>query len=96
MILGKVIGSITSTVKHDCYKNKKLLLVKPITSKLEEKPGVLVAVDVVGAGKNDIVLVASEGKAASELLEFNCLMPLRSIVIAIVDNVQINTPAINS
>lgn len=55
----------------------------------ETKKGVMVVVDTVGAGKGDIVLVASEGKGAAELLHFECQMPLRSIIIAIVDSIDL-------
>ncbi|MCA9732419.1 MAG: EutN/CcmL family microcompartment protein [Deferribacteres bacterium] len=89
MVLGKVTGSIVSTIKHGCYANKKLMLVKPISPGGETKKGVMVVVDTVGAGKGDIVLVASEGKGAAELLHFECQMPLRSIIIAIVDSIDL-------
>jgi len=87
MILGKVVGSVVSTIKHDCYANRKLLLVKPVSPKLELRKGVQVAVDLVGAGIDDVVLLASEGRAAQELLELSCRMPVRSIVVGIVDHI---------
>lgn len=88
MILGKVIGSVVSTVKHNCYGNKKLMLVKPASPKAELGKGVIVAVDLVGAGKNDMVLVASEGRAAEELMSFACRMPVRSMIVGIVDTID--------
>ncbi len=88
MILGKVIGSVVSTVKHDCYKNKKLMIVKPVSPKEEIGKGTLVAVDLVGAGKGDIVLLASEGRAAEELMNFSCRMPVRSMIVGIVDQID--------
>ena len=88
MVLGKVIGSVVSTIKHSCYNNRTILLVKPVSPKQFEQSGVMVAVDLVGAGKGDVVLVASEGRAAEELLQFPCRMPLRSMVVGIVDDIQ--------
>lgn len=88
MMLAKVIGSVISTAKHDCYQNKKLMMLKPITPQGEEQSGVHIAVDMVGAGKGDIVLMSSEGRAAEELNHFSCRMPMRSIIIAIVDKLE--------
>jgi len=88
MTLAKVIGSLVSTMKHSCYQNKKIMLVKPIAPDQSEAKGVMVAVDLVGAGKGDVVLVSSEGRAAQELLHMPDRMPLRSIIVAIVDNIN--------
>jgi len=48
----------------------------------------MVAVDLVGAGRGDVVLVASEGRAAQELLHMPARMPMRSIIVAIVDKIS--------
>ncbi len=88
MTLGKVIGSVVSTMKHSCYENKKLMLVKPVSPYNKEGKGVMVAVDLVGAGKGDVVLISSEGRAAQELLNFPARMPLRSIIVGIVDRIE--------
>ena len=97
MTLGKVIGSIVSTVKHECYHNKKILLVRPITPQMELKSGTMVAVDTVDAGKGDIVLVASEGRSATEILGFKHRMPLRSVIVGVVDTIQLDArPTPNS
>ena len=58
------MGSVVSTIKHGSYQNKKLMLVKPISPDQKEEKVAIAAVDLVGAGKGDVVLVASEGRAA--------------------------------
>ena len=88
MILCKVVGSIVSTIKHDSYKNTKLLIVRPITPEGALKSGTMVAVDTVGAGEGNIVLVASEGRAAMEIMGFATRQPLRSVVVGIVDHIE--------
>ena len=88
MVLGKVIGSLVSTVKHSCYDNRKIALVKPVSPQGVPEKGVIVAVDLVNAGKGDIVLLASEGRAAEELMSFSCRMPVRSMIVAIVDDID--------
>jgi ethanolamine utilization protein EutN len=88
MYLGRVIGNVVSTVKHSAFENKKILLVKPLQPDGSVKKSTMVAVDTVGAGENDVVLVASEGRTAAEILAFDERMPLRSVIIAIVDDID--------
>lgn len=88
MILCKVVGSIVSTIKHDSYKNTKVLIVRPITPEGVLKSGTMVAVDTVGAGEGNTVLVASEGRAAMEIMGFAARQPLRSVVVGIVDHIE--------
>ena len=68
MQLARVIGTVVSTQKNRKLEGAKLLLVQPMT--LDEQPrGVsLVAIDSVGAGVGERVLVVIEGKAAGDAL----------------------------
>ena len=88
MILGRVIGNIVSTMKLECYRDKKVLLVQPVNPDRSSKSGTMVAVDLVGAGEGDYVLVASEGRAAMELLGSPNRIPLRSVIVGIVDRID--------
>jgi ethanolamine utilization protein EutN len=88
MILCKVVGSIVSTMKHPSYKDQKVLIVRPIAPDGKLKSGTMVAVDTVGAGEGNIVLVASEGRAATEILGFAARQPLRSVIVGIVDHIE--------
>lgn len=88
MILGRVKGCVVSTMKHPSYEGKKVLLVEPVLPDGTPKKGTVVAVDTVGAGDGDIVLVASEGRSATEILGFSTRMPLRSVIIGIVDHIE--------
>ncbi len=88
MILAQVIGSVVSTIKHESYQNQKIMLVRPISPDGELKAGTMVAVDTIGVGKGEIVLVASEGRAATEILEFERRMPLRTIILGVVYHIN--------
>jgi ethanolamine utilization protein EutN len=90
LYLAKVVGSVVSTVKHHAYDNKIVFLVRLISPKGEMQKSTMVAVDTVGAGEGDTVLVASEGRSATEILSFDKRMPLRSIIVGIVDKININ------
>ena len=88
MILCKVVGSIVSTVKHPAYEQQKILLVRPVSPDGTLKSGTMIAVDTVGAGEGNTVLVASEGRAAIEILGFSARQPLRSVIVGIVDHLE--------
>jgi microcompartment protein CcmK/EutM len=86
--LGRVVGTVVATQKHPKFEGAKLLLVQPIT--LEDAPrGVaLLAVDSVGAGVNDKVLVVIEGRAAAEAVGRKGT-PVDAAIIGIVDHVDL-------
>lgn len=79
---------MVSTIKNEVYDSKKILLVKPIDPDGNELKGLIVAIDTVDAGEGDIVMVASEGRAAQEILKYDSRIPLRSIITGIVDTIQ--------
>lgn len=90
MIIGKVVGSIVSTIKHESFDRQKILLVTP-TDKDENKTGdTIVAVDTVRAGVGDMVIVIAEGKSATEILEYDYRIPIRSVIVGIIDKVDTN------
>jgi ethanolamine utilization protein EutN len=86
--LARVVGTVVSTHKHPKFEGAKLLLVQPIT--LDDKPrGVaLLAVDAVGAGVNEKVLVVIEGRAAAEAVGRKGA-PVDAAIIGIVDAVEV-------
>ena len=90
MILGKVCGTIVTTVQHPFYEGRTQLLVRtvlPDGSFDGEK--YVVAIDLVGAGVGETVLVNDEGNSARQLLNTDAFAPVRSVVVGIVDYVSI-------
>lgn len=87
MILAKVLGSVVSTVKHPSYVGKKLMVVQPTNVSGEFEGESQLAVDTVGAGAGETVLVLREGWAAGEVLRLE-EPPIRSLIIGIVDQIQ--------
>ena len=89
MTLCTVAGSVTTTIKHESLKGKKLLLclaVNPGTGGVNGGP--IVAIDTVQAGIGDTVLVIDEGNAARKILG-DSTAPIRTVVAAIVDSITI-------
>ena len=89
MQIARVIGTVVSTQKHRKFEGAKLLLVQPLN--IDETPrGVaLLAIDGVGAGVNEKVLVVLEGRAAGEALGKKAA-PVDAAIIGIIDTVTIN------
>lgn len=84
MQLATVIGQATSTIKHPSLNGWRLLIVQPLTSKNIEDGDPLVAVDAMGAGTNDRVIITSDGAGARQLIGHKT-SPVRWIVLGICD-----------
>jgi ethanolamine utilization protein EutN len=87
MILGRVMGDIVATIKHPGYAHRTLLVVERITPGGSGTGSYIVAVDAVGAGVGETVLVIDEGSSARQILGMSDL-PIRSLVVGIVDEVD--------
>ncbi|MDR0871003.1 MAG: EutN/CcmL family microcompartment protein [Planctomycetaceae bacterium] len=77
MLKGKVIGTATSTVKHPTLEGWKMLVVRTDTEPY-------IAVDNLGAGIGDEVMITSDGLFTGELIGTKAT-PVRWSVIGIVD-----------
>lgn len=89
MILGRVIGQAVATVKRPQFEGAKLLLVQPETPEGDPVGATLLAVDGVGAGVTERVLVVIEGRAAGEIVG-RPLTPVDAAIVGIVDHVDID------
>jgi len=87
MTLGKVIGSVWATRKDEKLKTMKFLVVRNMNFDLSLKDSFVVAVDAVGAGAGEIVLVASGSSA--RLTELTYQKPVDAVIMAIVDKLDI-------
>jgi ethanolamine utilization protein EutN len=86
--IARVVGTLVSTKKHQKFEGAKLLLVQPLT--IDDKPRgtTLLAVDAVGAGVHEKVLIVIEGRAAAEALG-RPGAPVDAAIIGIIDRVDI-------
>jgi len=87
--LARVIGTVVATQKHRAFEGAKLLLVQPVTPDDAPRGVPLLAVDSVGAGVTERVLIVLEGRAAGEALGRKGA-PVDAAVIGIVDSVDMH------
>ncbi|MER5457575.1 MULTISPECIES: EutN/CcmL family microcompartment protein [unclassified Micromonospora] len=85
MRIARVIGSVVSTIKADTLTGAKLLVVTPLGEGHAVEP--YVAVDTVGAGRGEVVLVAC-GSAARLAERQSSQAPVDSTIVAIVDRLE--------
>ena len=88
MIIGKVVGTVVTTISHPHYEKQRLLVVQPMVGEGDEDDPDFIAVDHANAGVGDTVLVNREGNGARQMLE----LPggsIISVIVGIVDSVKI-------
>lgn len=88
MQIARVIGTVVATQKHKKFEGAKLLLVQPLTMDDKPRGPALLAVDALGAGVHEKVLVVMEGRAAGEALGRK-FAPVDAAVVGIIDTVDI-------
>jgi ethanolamine utilization protein EutN len=89
MQIARVIGTVVATQKHRKFEGAKLLLVQPLNIDDTPRGNALLAVDGVGAGVDEKVLVVLEGRAAGEALGRKGA-PVDAAIIGIIDTVSID------
>ncbi len=88
MILGKVTGTVVTTISHPHYKKRRLLVIQPLILPGDSPGGDFIALDNSQAGVGDTVLVNREGNGARQVLNNpdGCVI---SVIVGIVDSLQI-------
>jgi ethanolamine utilization protein EutN len=87
MNLAEVIGHATSTVKHQSLHGWRMIVVQPLDARNRADGTPLVAIDSLGCGRGDHVVITSDGKAVSEMVRAEDT-PSRWAVIGLADNVS--------
>lgn len=92
MKLGRVVGTVVSTINHPSFDERTLLLCDLLDPSGRPSGGYLIAVDSVGAGAGETVLLLDEGTSARQVLRAPGA-PIRTVVVGIVDAV-VERPAV--
>ena len=88
MKLARVVGTVTSTINVPVYDGRKLLLCDLVGPDGSPADGYLIAVDTVGAGAGETVLLMDEGNSARQILGAS-EAPVRTLIVGIVDVVEV-------
>ena len=87
MQICRTVGTVVSTRKEERIRSLKLLLVEPVTPSGEKSGRQLVAVDAVGAGVGETVLIA-QGSSA-RMTDLSNERPVDAVIMAIVDTIEV-------
>ena len=90
MNMGRVTGTVVSTIQHPFYDGKKQLIVRnTLPDGSFDGDKYVIAVDLVGAGVGELVLIEDEGNSARQLMNTASHAPVRSVIVGIIDDVQL-------
>jgi len=89
MILGRITGNVVSTIHHPVVEGRKLLLAERLDQEGKPTGGYIIALDGIGAGRGETVLILDEGSGARQILDDD-RAPVRSIVVGIVDELALD------
>ena len=86
MKVGRVVGTVVSTINHEFFDGERLLLCRLI-DRSADTGTYLICTDRVGAGSDETVLILDEGSSARQIYGVDT-GPIRSVVVGIVDDVH--------
>jgi ethanolamine utilization protein EutN len=89
VLIGRVLGELVATQKHPSHEGLKVLLVQPLNLDGSDRGDALVAVDAVGAGRGDKVLIATDGFAAFSSVG-RPPSPIDMAVLGVIDRVDLS------
>ena len=89
MKLGKVIGTVVSTIKAKGYESRKILVVQPVGPDGIFVGTSFLAIDAVQAGVGDMVLTIEEGNSARQVVQDENAFTVKTVVAGIVDEISL-------
>ena len=87
MFLGRVTGTVVSTIQHPFYRGHRMLLVDRLDEKLAPDGRYVIALDSVDAGAGELVLLIDEGNSARQVVG-DPNAPVRAVIVGVVDEVH--------
>jgi len=88
MRIAVVIGKVVSSDKHPAYEGRSLLLVQRVTPERERLGFPTMAIDYVGAGVGDVILLGAAPGLASSVLNYP-KAPVQQLIMGIIDSVDL-------
>ena len=91
MLLARVQGNVVATRKHASLQGWRLIVCQPLSASGQSEGTPVVAIDALGAGMHQRVIVSSDG-AAARLAVGDPKSPVRMMIVGIVDEPEGKTP----
>jgi microcompartment protein CcmK/EutM len=88
VLIARVAGDVSATQKHPSHEGQKLLLVQPLDLLMQPLGNAVVAVDGVGAGAGQLVLLVMDGYAANTTIGLSG-EPVDMAVVGIIDHIAL-------
>ena len=85
----RVVAPMWAAAKHPAFAGRALFVVQPLDENGKEAGTSFVAIDSVQAGIGDKVIVLTEGNGVRQILKQGDIVPIRSIIVGIVDQVSL-------
>jgi len=89
MLIARVVGDLVATQKHPSHEGRNLLLVQPLNLDGTDRGAAVIAMDAIGAGIGDRVLLTSDGYAAMSCVG-RMQSPIDMAVIGFIDSVDLD------
>jgi len=86
--IGRVVGTVVSTISHPFFDEQRLL-VCDLLDAAGDAHDYLIAVDVVDAGAGETVLIIDEGNSARQIFGVDT-GPIRPVIVGIVDEIVVD------
>jgi len=89
MRIGRVLGNVVSTIKHEAYDARTLLIIQPVLPDGTPQGLSTIAVDYVGAGEGEYVLMGA-APGAAQMVFGTKIAPIKEMVMGILDHCELN------
>jgi ethanolamine utilization protein EutN len=87
--VGRVVGTVVSTINAPVFDGRRLLVCDLLDQAGKPDGSYLIAVDTVGAGAGEPVLILDEGNSARQVVGL-ATAPIRAVVVGIVDELTVD------
>ena len=84
MKIGRVVGTVVSTISAPVFEGRRLLLCDVLDASGDPDGSYLICVDTVGSGAGEAVLILDEGNSARQVIGISA-GPVRAVVVGVID-----------
>ena len=88
MKIARVVATVVSTINAEAFDGRRLLLCDFLDADGRETGAYTIAVDAVGAGAHEVVLILDEGNGARQVTGIP-EAPIRAVVVGVIDEVDL-------